>query len=149
MKTEFDLADKTRKGVLELLNPVFKFALANRYLTINPVEHLKVKVASQKIIVINPTEKFTRLYNGINELWKDDPFYRAFFLFGFTGRRRGEILYLKWENVDLKNNYYWIEQGSQNTSTTKNDKQQFPLLPIIKQALEQIVDNKTGSYIQK
>ena len=149
MKTEFNLADKTCKGVLEILNPVFKFALANRYLTINPVAHLTVKVASNKIIVSNPTEKFTQLYNGINELWKDDPFYRAFFLFGFTGRRRGEVLYMKWENVDLINNYYWIEQGSQNTSTTKNnDKQQYPLPSMIKQALEEIVDNRTG-YVFK
>ncbi|CAA6801988.1 MAG: Unknown protein [uncultured Sulfurovum sp.] len=149
MKEEFELADKTCKGVLELLNPVFKFALANRYLDINPVEHLSVKVASQKIIITNPTEKFTRLYNGINELWKDDPFYRAFFLFGFTGRRRGEILYLKWENVDLKNGYYWIEQGSRNTTSTKNnDKQQYPLPPIVKQALEEIKDNRAG-YVFK
>ena len=149
MKTEFNLADKTCKGVLEILNPVFKFALANRYLDINPVEHLSVKVASQKIIITNPTEKFTRLYNGINELWKDDPFYRAFFLFGFTGRRRGEILYLKWENVDLKNGYYWIEQGSKNTTSTKNnDKQQYPLPPIVKQALEEIKDNRAG-YVFK
>ena len=149
MKEEFNLADKTCKGVLEILNPVFKFALANRYLAVNPVEHIKVKVASQKIIVKEPTEKFNRLYNGINELWKDDPFYRAFFLFGFTGRRRGEVLYMKWENVDLKNNHYWIEQGSKHTSTTKNnDKQQYPLPSIIKQALEEIVDNRTG-YVFK
>lgn len=149
MKEEFNLSDKTCKGVLELLNPVFKFALANRYLDINPVEHLSVKVASQKIIISNPTEKFTRLYNGINELWKDDPFYRAFFLFGFTGRRRGEILYLKWENVDLKNGYYWIEQGSRNTTSTKNnDKQQYPLPPVVKQALEEMIDNRIG-YVFK
>ncbi|CAA6821457.1 MAG: Unknown protein [uncultured Sulfurovum sp.] len=77
MKDEFKLADKACKGVLEILNPVFKFALANRYLVINPVEHLTVKIASTKIIVSNPTERFTQLYNGINELWKDEPFYRV------------------------------------------------------------------------
>ncbi|MCH9740979.1 MAG: tyrosine-type recombinase/integrase [Epsilonproteobacteria bacterium] len=145
METEHNLSDRTRKGIIEVLNPVFKFAMINRYTDFNPTEYLSVKVSSQKKIVIDAGEKLKALYRGIIELYKDEPFYKALFLFGFSGRRKGEVLNLKWENVDFKSNYYWIEQGSRNTNSTKNnDKQQFPLFPVLKNALLGIKDDRAG-----
>ena len=63
--------------------------------------------------------------------------YRAFFLFGFSGRRKGEVISLKWENIDLNNNYYWLE------TTKNNESQKFPLSPMIKTALLEFT-NKRG-----
>ena len=63
-----------------------------------------------------------KIFTGINAYYHDDPFYRALFLFGFTGRRKSEILNLKWENIDFKHNYYSIED-------IKTDDQQKYQLP--------------------
>ena len=70
----------------------------------------------------NATELFKKVYAGINAYYHDNPYYRALFLFGFTGRRKSEILNLKWENIDFTHNYYWIED------TKTDDQQKYQLL---------------------
>ena len=138
MKTEHNLADRTRKGIIEVLNPVFKFALQNRFLDENPTEYIKVKVGSQKKIVIQAGDKFIKVYKGIHEYYHDNPYYKALFLFGFTGRRKSEILNLKWENIDLSNDYYWLEE------TKNNQTQLFPLASFIKKPLLEIQCDRAG-----
>ncbi|MCK5535573.1 MAG: tyrosine-type recombinase/integrase, partial [Bacteroidales bacterium] len=104
----------------------------------NPAKDIIIKIPSQKKIVTNATELFKRVYVGITEYYKDEPFYQALFLFGFTGRRKSEILNLKWENVDLNNDYYWIED------TKNGEKQRYPLPLMIKDPLMRILDDRVG-----
>lgn len=132
------LSSRTQRGVIEILNPVFKYAMKNRFLTESPTEHIKVKVPSQKKIVTNAGELFKKVYMGICEYYHDNPFYKALFLFGFTGRRKSEILNMKWENIDLKSDYYWIED------TKNDDKQRYPLPAMVKVALLEIKDKRAG-----
>lgn len=129
---------RTQKSVIEVLNPLFKFAVKNKYMKENPASEIPVKVPNQKKPVTNATELFRKVYNGINDYYKDNPFYRAFFLFGFTGRRKSEILSLKWENIDFGHGYYWIED-------TKNDQmQKYDLPKFISEPLLQIPDTRKG-----
>ncbi|MEA2029784.1 MAG: hypothetical protein U9N49_12545, partial [Campylobacterota bacterium] len=123
------LSPRTQKSALEVIKPLFRFAIINKYLKDDPSTHITVKVPNQKKIVTNATKLFTQIYQGIMELYKDEPFYQALFLFGFTGRRKTEILTIKWENIDFSNDYYWIED------TKNDDKQKYQLLPMIKEQL--------------
>jgi len=136
--TKDNLSPRTRKSVMEVLNPLFKFAITNKYLKDNPTIGITVKVPSQKKIVTNATELFKKIYTGINAYYHDNPFYRALFLFGFTGRRKSEILNLKWENIDFKHNYYWIED------TKTDDQQKYQLPPYLIEPLIAIKDDKKG-----
>ena len=138
MEKEHNLSPRTQKLILEVLNPVFDYAIRNRYLTQSPTTHITIKIPSQKKIVTNATELFKRVYVGIIEYYHDEPFYKALFLFAFTGRRKSEILNLKWENIDFTNNYYWIED------TKNGEKQSFKLSPMLKVTLLEFLDDKTG-----
>ena len=81
---------------------------------------------------------YQKIYSGIIEYYKDNPFYQALFLLIMYGRRKDEVLSLKWENIDLNNNYYWIEK------TKNKDVQQYSLADIIKKQLQLINDDKKG-----
>jgi integrase len=138
MDKQHSLSKRTQKGIIEILNPIFKYALKNKMMEENPIEFMSVKVGSQKKIVTNAGALFHKVYTGVNEYYHDNPYYRALFLFAFTGRRKSEILKMKWENIDFNNNYYWIEE-------TKNaDTQLFPLPEFIKTPLLEIKSNRAG-----
>jgi len=132
------LKPRTQKTILEVLKPMFKFAIENKMMKEDPALNINVKIPNQKKIVTEATELFNQVYNAITTYYKDNPFYQALFLFGFTGRRIGEVLSLKWENIDFTNNYYWIED------TKNNDKQKYPLAQYIKDQLLKIKDTHRG-----
>jgi len=138
MDKEHKLSPRTQKIILEVLNPLFDFGIRNKYLNESPVKYIKIKIPSQKKIVTNATELFKRVYIGIIEYYHDEPFYKALFLFAFTGRRKSEILNLKWENIDFTNDYYWIED------TKNGDKQRYKLSPMLKVTLLEILDEREG-----
>ena len=124
------LAPRTQKGILEILKPMFDFAVKNKILKENPISDLTVKIPAQKKIVTNASELLKKVYEAITTVYKDEPFYQALFLFGFSGRRKSEILSLKWENIDFQNDYYWIED------TKNRENQKFILPPLIKKGTD-------------
>lgn len=146
---DLGLAPRTVKQTLEVLNPVFKAAIANRLISFNPLDEIKVHLPKTKKIVSSASEKLLSIYNAIYLAFRDDPFYLALFLFALQGRRRGEILTLKWEDINLQHSYYVLRN-------TKNNEEQKIFLPEnIKENLKEIprvsewvfTSRRTGSHV--
>ena len=128
------LAPRTVKTTLELLNPLFKEAVANRLIDFNPCTGVKIKLPKTKKTVLSAKEELKNIYDALITTFKDDPFYLSMYLFALQGRRKSEILTLKWENLDFNNDQYILED-------TKNSEHQTMYLPnIIKVELEKFKD---------
>ena len=120
---------RTAKQAIEVLSPSFNIARANRIVVYNPCLDVKISIPKSKKIVVNATDRLTNIYKAIINLYSDDPFYRAFFLLALQGRRKSEIMNLKWEDISFEYDYYFL-------ANTKNDEEQKVFLPPnVKEAL--------------
>lgn len=129
---EKGLSPRTIKQTLEVLAPAFKNAISNRLIVFNPLDGIKIKLPKTKKIVSSATKKLKEIYDAIYAVYSNDPFYLSLYLFALQGRRRGEILSLKWEDIVFEYNYYILRN-------TKNNEEQKIFLPqVIKQQLLQI-----------
>jgi integrase len=125
---------RTVGRVLEVLKPAFKEALQNRIIDHNPIESLTVKRPVTKKIVTNATDELVQIHNAICDEFRSDPFYKALFFLALQGRRKNEILSLKWEDVNFEKSFYILRQ-------TKNNEEQKIFLPDdIKKLLSDIYD---------
>ncbi|WP_172127333.1 tyrosine-type recombinase/integrase [Campylobacter sp. RM16192] len=88
------------------------------------------------MIIKDAVDKFYKLKMAIMELYKDDPFWRGFFLLCLYGRRKGEVTSLKWENIDLQNDVYYLLDTKNGNDYKK------PLSQLVKDAILQIPADK-------
>ncbi len=116
------LSPRTQKITLEILNPIFKSAIANRIIIHNPCDGIKVTRPNTKKRVQNASLLLKDVFIAIKTIFHDDIFFQAFFMFALQGRRKSEILTLKWKNIDFNNKLYTLEN-------TKNGEDQTFILP--------------------
>ena len=127
--------DNTRR----ILGEMFDIALRNQLIAVNPCALLtKIAKTTRKTIVKDAIGKFYKLKTAILELYKDDPFWRGFLLFCLYGRRKGEVASLKWENVDLENDVYYLIDTKNGNDYKK------PLPLFVKEAIMQIPADRCG-----
>jgi integrase len=68
------------------------------------MDGIKIKREKTKKIVPNATAALIKIHHAISEEFKNDPFYYSFYMFALQGRRKSEILNLKWN--DIADGYY-------------------------------------------
>lgn len=117
-----DLSARTQKITLEVLNPIFKSAIANRIIVHNPCTGIMVKRPKTKKKVQNASIELKQIYDAIKKVFKDDMFFQALYLFALQGRRKSEIITLRWEDIDFDRNMYTLRN-------TKNGEEQTFILP--------------------
>lgn len=115
---DLGLAPRTVKQTLEVLSPAFKEAITNRLIQFNPCDGIIIKLPKSKKIVSNATQELILIYKAILDEFKDDSYFKAFFLFALQGRRRGEIFKLRWEDISFEHSYY-VLRNTKNGETQK------------------------------
>jgi len=139
-QTENGCSPRTIKKVLhQIIRPILEYAMDNKVLSSIP--DIKVPAQTrQKKTVSNAGVKLAALYRAISELYSDDGFYRALFLFALYGRRWNEIRTLKWSDIDFLSGTYTIRAENNKI----NDDQTYELAAPIRVALQEIKDTKRG-----
>lgn len=129
-----------KKVILQTLKPILKYAFDNNVISNLPPFDLPPSSKKTKRVVKNASQKLATLYNIIIDLYKEDSFYRALFLFALFGRRWNEIRTIEWSDIDLQNNTYTIR--AENNKINEEQTYSIPL-PILS-ALNEIKDDHVG-----
>ena len=95
-----------RKVLLQVLKPILEYGYRNGALKKMP--EFDVPDKTDKKEVDDGTESLTLLYGTITNLYKDNSFYRALFLFALFGRRWNEIRTLEWTDINFDEECYTI-----------------------------------------
>lgn len=131
------LSKRSQKRLTEVLHPLFELAIEDESIQVSPIKkshRVTRKMVEEKRVIHNAVEKYKKVHKSIFSVYENNPTMRAIFLFGFYGRRRNEVLSLKWENVDLKNNTFIIPKEESKVGIDL----EFTLPEEIKPALEEI-----------
>lgn len=108
------------QGMLRyLLKQSFDFAINNNLMRVNPVVNIKIKSKNKtkkdiEIFTLDEQEKFMSVLHTTK--------YSLFFMTAlFTGMRLGELVALKWKNVDSENNTISVKESYKRTTIYNND----------------------------
>ncbi len=150
------LSTRSQVKAYEILKPLFELAVEDEVIIRSPIKktHIpKRKQLEEKKVVTDAVTKYKAIHSAIHRIYgttdiiklkdntelqcRDNPMYRAIFLFGFYGRRIGEVVRLQWEDIDFINNTYTVRGKTSKVNTDMT----FQLPQDIKEALEHFRDN--------
>ena len=133
------LSPRSRKKAYEILQPLISLAIEDEVITKSPIKKIHIpkrKSNEEKKVITGASTKYREVHKAIHSVYENKPVYRSSFLLCFYGRRVGEALQLKWEDVDFENNTY-VVRGE--TSKTNSD-MTFALPQDVKDALLEFQD---------
>lgn len=145
-KTGKDLAYKTLHEIKALVSQILDSAVEDEYIRKNPC-HSK-RLAIQTTTETEPREaieleRFKQIVSGLSSLGEDERRLAALAM--FTGCRRGEVLGIKWEDIDRENGVIHIVRNVVhpqqnppivNTPKTKKGKRDIPIDPMLLELLQ-------------
>ena len=138
------LSPRYQKKAYEILIPIFSLASDDELILVSPIKknHIpKRDNTTEKKIVTDAVGKYKALHKALYLKFKENPHHLAFFLFGFHGRRLGEVNTLQWKDIDLDNNSYIVRAENSKISTDLT----FALPEEIKALLVQFKGHSVGS----
>ena len=108
-----NLAYSTVHSMLILFNNIMASAFEDELIPTDPAASKRIKIASKgktERTALSP-EQVTDIIHQIDTKLKGDDERRMITLFLFTGMRRGEVLGLKWEDIDLQKKLIHVERN--------------------------------------
>jgi len=132
-----NLKPSTINRELTVLKRIFNLGIIWNICLTNPVknvEFFKIKPIKERVLSDN---EFLKLYKAASDHLK--PILHTAIE---TGMRKGEILNLKWDNIDFENNYIYVENSKNNESRS------IPISTFLKITLQKLNKNKrSGEYL--
>lgn len=128
----------TMKHARKIMNIAFSEAVKNKYIAINPVKDISIPKKQAKPRKTLTLEELAKLYKGLE---KSRWIWSAKFMM-VTGLRRGELLALKWSDIDNKNKRITVDESNstEGLGDTKNSKIHY--VPLSKTAIKYLEAQK-------
>lgn len=147
---------KTQKEHYNVLSNLFDYAMDDENVALprNPVKskYVKVKYSESDSVIREPlsSEVVTEIISQIGTLPLMERRLMALLL--FTGMRRGEVLGLRWEDLDFKTGFITVRRNAtyahnQAEVTTPKTSNGFRSLPLYAQLVEMLGTPKKSGYI--
>lgn len=138
-------SSRTIEYSIFVLSSALKQAIKNRLIPFNVAEHVELPKKTKKQITPLTLEQI----NKFKEATKEYYLYPAFLLQITTGIRRGEVLGLTWENVNLKQGYISIKQHLVVTTKgifleTPKTENSIRDIPLTKEMIQVLKDFRMG-----
>lgn len=136
-------APRTAKTIKDILSPLFEYGIKNNYCECNPAKDAEIPKFDNQIYFTIESENAKKLYDIIVNY--PIPVIRGIFIFLLHGRRKNEVLKLRWENINFSQKLYSLK-GSQNKSKKNLI---FPLSDLQIGVLEELEVQKSGYIFLK
>lgn len=107
-----------QRQVLVTLNGAFKYAVRNGLLIGNPAQYAEYYQVDKKGRDALPSKQIVELLNACRDMRAELPIHLAL----YCGLRRGEIVALKWTDIDIENHAFQIQKAVEFISNRPNEK---------------------------
>ena len=118
------LARGSKAKIRNIMSALYSHAIRWEWTTSNPIASVRQSAKRQSVPAVLTVDELVKLLIAIPE-----PFRTAVFLDGASGLRVGELLGLKWEDVDFKQNVIYIRRSivKQKIGPPKTEASQKPI----------------------
>lgn len=152
---EYNLSSKTIKNYIKLISAILEKAIEWDYLKENVAKHVDIpknynKPKKEQEIYNN--EEIKLLFNALED--EEEPFKTMVYVSFYTGARRGEVLGLRWKDIDFENNIIHIIQNKirkvdgTKIKETKNKRSRCFVAPqVLVDKLKDIYNNQNPSEL--
>ena len=140
MNERRDLGKATITKMLDLLRQILDYAVEEHLIKDNPAKSKLLEIPSDKVTTREAltSEQFKDVLSNIPKL-HDINDRRMLALLALTGARKGEVLALRWEDIDPNTGFVNIRRNSTRvhnkaivgTTKTKNSNRKIPLHPLL------------------
>ena len=142
------LSAKTVRNIHQIISSALKLAIEQRLIAHNPADGCALPKAERKEMQTLPVEQLTSFLREA----KDSGVYELYYLDLATGLRRGELLGLKWTDVDLDRGVLKIQraisrQNGKVVEAPLKTKNAYRTLPLSADAIDVLMQQrrKTGN----
>lgn len=133
-----DYATKTMKETKGVMNRGFERACKEKIIAENPVHDIEIPVKQAKERKTLTTQELSALFKQLsNSRW-----FHAVKLMLFTGLRRGEILALKWSDIDFQNRRLTVDESNSLTGLGDTKSSKIHYVPLSDMAIECLNNQK-------
>lgn len=147
---EYNLSSKTIKNYIKLISSILEKAIQWDYLHENVAKYVTIpknynKPKKEQEIYNN--EEIKLLFEALQN--EEEPFKTMVYVSFYTGAKRGEVLGLRWQDIDFDNNIMHIiqnkiiKQNGTKLKETKNKRtRQFVIPQVLVDKLKEIYNNQ-------